>query len=196
MSLSSYADLQGAIASWLNTPDLAALIPDFIRLCEADLQRRVVHLYGMSSTANLVLNAGMAYLPDDFNGVVAVQCGKRLNFTPVDDFYALGVREGQPASYTLTGAQIAVQPAPVDGTVVTMTYKVRLDLLSGGPNWLFEAHPDVYLFGALAHAASFVEQDVRAAQWGQRYHEILDAIERDGIRLSGGSALQLKSSGV
>src|SRR5450432_4034024 len=41
MSLSNYTDLQASITAWLQRSDLAATIPDFIRLFEACANRRL-----------------------------------------------------------------------------------------------------------------------------------------------------------
>ena len=40
MALTTYSELQAAVASWLHRDDLTAQIPDFIRLAEADMQVR------------------------------------------------------------------------------------------------------------------------------------------------------------
>ncbi len=37
MAITTYTELQAAIASWLNRGDLTAQIPDFIALAEADI---------------------------------------------------------------------------------------------------------------------------------------------------------------
>ena len=39
MSLSNYADLKAAVATWVNREDLTTTIPDFIRLAEARVYR-------------------------------------------------------------------------------------------------------------------------------------------------------------
>ena len=44
MSITTYAELKTAIASWLNRDDLTSVIPDFIALTEAALNRDLRHL--------------------------------------------------------------------------------------------------------------------------------------------------------
>ena len=41
MALDTYTGLKASIADWLNRPDLTAVIPDFIVLCEAEAKRRL-----------------------------------------------------------------------------------------------------------------------------------------------------------
>jgi hypothetical protein len=39
MAISTYTDLKTSIASWLNRDDLTSVIPDFISLAEAGINR-------------------------------------------------------------------------------------------------------------------------------------------------------------
>ena len=52
MALSTYTELKATVADWLNRQDLAAQIPDFIRLLEVQVQRtlRVRQMLGEYTT--------------------------------------------------------------------------------------------------------------------------------------------------
>ena len=43
MSITTYSELKTAIANWLNRDDLTAVIPDFVSLVVADLNRKLRH---------------------------------------------------------------------------------------------------------------------------------------------------------
>ena len=43
MSITTYAELKSAIANWLLRDDLTSVIPDFIALAEADMNRAIRH---------------------------------------------------------------------------------------------------------------------------------------------------------
>ena len=43
MPITTYTELKAAIADFLNRDDLSAVVPTFISLAEADIQRRVRH---------------------------------------------------------------------------------------------------------------------------------------------------------
>lgn len=195
MSLANVEALKEAVANWLNRADLAVMIPDFIRLCEADLQRRVVHVMGMSSTATLLAASGGVTLPADFNGVMSAKARCRLGFVPPDVFYSYSEASGSPGQYTLIGDQMKLYPEPSDGETVTLVYRVKFAVLTSGTNWLLTNHPDAYLFGALAHAEPYIGEDIRLPLWKQKYEEALSSIESAGIRLTSGGSLQLKSNG-
>lgn len=195
MSLATYESLVAAIADWLNMPDLGVMIPDFVRLAEADLQRRVIHAQGMAATASLTTTAGAADLPATFNGVLTAKGQNRLRFIPPDVFFGYADASGTPCEYTLIADQMLLYPSPPDGTVITLVHKVKLALLTTGANWLLTNHPDAYLFGALVHAEPYIGKDIRAPMWSAKYENILRSIELDGIRLSSGGSLQLKSNG-
>ena len=70
MSITTYSELQQAIADWLERADLTARIPDFIALFEATANRRL-RLRQQEAVASLTPSAGAAALPADFLGARA-----------------------------------------------------------------------------------------------------------------------------
>src|SRR5579871_2673449 len=71
MALSSYSALQAAIADWLYRTDLAAAIPDFITLAEAQISRRLVMagpVRPMMGRADATIDSEFAAVPTDFMG--------------------------------------------------------------------------------------------------------------------------------
>lgn len=69
MSITTYAELQTAIADFLNRDDLTATIPTFIDLAEANFQRDVDHWRRETSTTTSV-NSRYSALPSDFSSLV------------------------------------------------------------------------------------------------------------------------------
>ena len=66
MSITSYAELQAAVADWMNRADLTAVIPSFIANAEARLNRRI-RCRAMETSTSLALNTeGQATLPADY----------------------------------------------------------------------------------------------------------------------------------
>ncbi len=43
MAVGTYAELKTSIADFLNRDDLTSAVPDFIKLAEADMNRKVKH---------------------------------------------------------------------------------------------------------------------------------------------------------
>jgi hypothetical protein len=54
---------------------------------------------------------------------------------------------GTPRFFTIEGSTITVRPA--DDTSLTLKYFQKIAPLSTTINWLFVAHPDLYLFGSM-----------------------------------------------
>src|SRR5262245_15894630 len=65
MAITTYAQLQTAIASWLARSDLTATIADFITLFEAAANRRL-RVRQMETSTNLTPSSGAATLPTDY----------------------------------------------------------------------------------------------------------------------------------
>jgi hypothetical protein len=66
---------------------------------------------------------------------------------------------------------------PADDGPVTLTYIRRIPPLAAGTNWLFAAHPDLYLFGALTEAQAFMADGEKVALWKTRRDELFAEIE-------------------
>ena len=66
MALSNYTELQAAVASWLNRNDLDSAIPDFVALCEADLNKRLRSPKNENIDTAFAVTARRTNLPSDF----------------------------------------------------------------------------------------------------------------------------------
>ena len=75
MPLSNYSELQASVADWINRDDLTDQIPDFITLCEASMQRRLL-TFNMEATTTLqtVANTATLAVPTGFNGAEVCRC--------------------------------------------------------------------------------------------------------------------------
>ena len=65
MALSNYTELQASIADTLNRDDLTAVIPDFVRLAEAQLNRVVRH-WRMEDRVIATVDSQYTALPTNF----------------------------------------------------------------------------------------------------------------------------------
>ncbi len=65
MSITTYSELKTAVANWLNRDDLTAVIPDFISLAEADMDRKVRH-WRMEKRATVQLDDQYSRVPSDW----------------------------------------------------------------------------------------------------------------------------------
>jgi hypothetical protein len=65
MALTTYAELKTSIGDWLNRADLTAVIPDFISLAEAQVER-TLRTRQMIVRANASFDAQYGAVPADF----------------------------------------------------------------------------------------------------------------------------------
>ena len=65
MAITTYAELQAAIADTLNRDDLTSAIPNFITLAEADMQRRLRH-WRQEKRSTAEIDTQYSAIPADF----------------------------------------------------------------------------------------------------------------------------------
>ena len=64
MSISTFAELKSSIADFLNRDDLTSVIPTFIKLAEADINRNVRH-WRMENRATAEVDSQYSAIPTD-----------------------------------------------------------------------------------------------------------------------------------
>lgn len=193
MALTTYAELQATIASWLARDDLTAYIPDFITLFEAAAARKL-KVRPQETTATLTPVSGVVTLPTDYLGHRRVTWTGNprveLAYLPPPAFQASWPTQpsGTPSAYTIEGSNLRLMP--LNDTDIEFDYYQRTAALSAGLNWLFTNHPDAYLFGSLCEANAFNKDVDPAGLWKARRDEVfqeialLDFNERSGMSMT------------
>lgn len=197
MSISNYADLQSAIADWLNRADLTARIPDFITLAEADLNR-TLRVRDMIVRATATISTQYTPLPTDYLQAETLQINTttvarthELVFKTPEQMRLERVRlyslPGEPRIFTSLGLLLEVGPTPDQPYQSEMAYYQRIPALSIGPNWLIAKNPDLYLYAALMHSAPYLQDDQKLQTWVAAYDRILARVESedDNAKFSG-----------
>jgi hypothetical protein len=193
MALTTYAELQSAIASWLARDDLTAYIPDFIRLFEAAAARKL-KVRPQEATVTLTPTSGVATLPTDYLGYRNVTWSgsptRGLSYVHPTIFagYA-NDGAGVPSVFTIKGESLLV--APTDDTALSFDYFQRTAALATGLNWLFTNHPDAYLFGSLCEANAFNKDVDPAGLWKARRDEVFDEIAKVDFNERSGMAVRV-----
>jgi len=190
----SYDGLKAVIADFLNRADLAAVIPDFITLAEAQMTRRLVgrqnhglpiprRLIGRSD-ADLLAGTEFVAVPGDFHGPVEFVLQENpeivldyLDPTTFQQWRRARALTGAPAYYTVVGGEFQLCPVADKAYTAELTYVRRFPALSGSTsNWILSDYPDAYLYGALVQAAPYLKDDGRVATWGSLFTTALDDI--------------------
>jgi hypothetical protein len=202
MPLTTYAELQTEVQTWLDRTDIAANVPSCIVLAESYFQRNL-RVRQMQASADLTTTAGVATLPTDFLGVIAL---RRMG-NPVTTLTPLGDEEfdrlhgsltsGTPNSYMIYGSTITI--APVDNvTTMRLRYYQKIPALSvsNTTNWLLTAYPDLYFYGALTEAELLAKDGSSGQGWKSRRDEVCQEIQMSEKFRAGAPGQQIRIQGL
>lgn len=204
-TVTDYSSLQSAIADYLNRQDLTSQIPMFIQFCEADLNTRL-RTREMIIRATTTNDDEFVRLPLDFLEAINLQLvggQSPLRFITLDEADIVNARQEftAPTFYSLMNGAIELVPAPATGADVEieMVYYGKITSLSESntTNWLLTRAPDVYLYGALTHAAPFLLDDQRIPVFGSIYAGRIQALNDEAQKsLHSGSPLVARTRRV
>ena len=204
MAIGTYAELQTAVANWLDRDDLTDRIPEFIALAEARFNR-VLRLRSMETKQTASTAAGQRNyaLPADYIQMRNFQLNTSpltvLSYVTPEIYDRLwgGSTSGIPRFYTILSDEVSLGPIP--GSVTTMEmlfYKWFTNLsTSNVRNWLLTYAPDVYLYASMLEAEPFIMNDARVPLWGQALDRaVSDLQEQDNKDRHSGSALRVMNT--
>lgn len=187
MAISTKTELETAVAAWLRRPSAASLIPDWITLCEKDMQRRLkVGDQELSATLTTTANVTTVALPAGLTKVRRLRFlynGQYRDLWPV----ALAPSDvgnsdvpGPPIAVSMQGSNFVVRPTPNDAYSMPIDYYGKFTPLSSDDptNWILTDHPDAYLYGTLLQSAPYLGTDQRLPLWQAGYENALEGIER------------------
>jgi hypothetical protein len=209
MAITNYTNLQTTIADFLNRDDLTAVIPTFIQLAEAQMNREIRH-YNMEQRATGQQSGGDQWMqiPNDWLETIRLhviaQGTSPVTLTSraaMADIRAKNedVSTKTPYLYCHSDSQFELYPTPSEDMDFELLYYQKIDNLSSTTttNWLLEDAPDVYLYGALLHSAPYLADDARVAVWGQMYAAAVQNVNMSSEKARySGSGMALKVRGL
>jgi hypothetical protein len=187
MALSNYAQLQESVANWLwDRTDLAGRIPDFIAMAESNFNHEL-RVRQMEAQDTITLTDGVGALPDDYLAWrhVYADASPLRSLEATDPDWAFTKYTDQAATdpwfFYISGSSIYTRP--VCSSDLIMLYYARIPPLAENPagNWLLSACSDGYLYGALLHAAPFLDDDQRIQTWGTLRNEAIALLRQSDI---------------
>ena len=202
MPLDSYTNLKAEIADWLDDDSLEDKIDTFIDIAEARFWEELrIRETMQRQTAALSTSSRYLALPTGFRKMRQL----RLLTTPVP----AGLREvtesqlndricataGRPAWFSVEG-EIEFDRVADQAYTAEMKFYGALEPLSedNETNGLLQRAPDIYLWGALAMAEPWVENDARIATWNGFYIERRDKLNANDRDLSGPLVSRVRGS--
>ena len=181
MSITNYTELKTAVADWLNRDDISdARITDFIQMAE----NRIFHVLRvppMEKYANLTTDSeGKVTVPGDFLEAKDVLFNsKPLDRISTTEFYARDATQGTPISFMRETIYLRFWPTPTADNAVKMVYYALPTALSGSnaSNAVFAMSPELYLYGALVAAGTYLGAPVEKMQvWSESFNDTMQRL--------------------
>lgn len=204
MAISTYSELNTAVANWLDRDDLTDRIPEFIALCEARFNRLLrIRAMEYKQTASTVAGQRNLALPTGFIQMRNLQ----MNASPIvpmqyvtpeiyDRLYG-STSTGTPEMYTIIADEMQLGPIPASAQTIEMLFYKKFNALTivDTTNWMITNAPDVYLYGCLLEAEPFIMNDPRVQLWATAFKQaITDMQEQDNKDRHSGSALRVMNT--
>lgn len=198
MAITTYAELQTALADWSHRTDLTARLPDFIRLAESGfnsiLQARVQEV---DTDLVAVIDSRYIALPSNFYEarflwITEWEPRDEVIFKlPEQLIVGSLIATGSPEHYTIDGTNLAFDYVADKPYTFTFRHTVAFALSdSMTTNWLLTTHPDLYLNAAMVQLAIYT-QDLKMLQvWKPMYEQILQDVFNKETRIKGLAQLE------
>lgn len=196
MAITTYAELKSAIADWLNRDDLDAVIPTFISLAEAVLNRQVRAPEMVARTA-VTIDSEYEQRPADWLETIRYQISTDpitvLEFVTPQEAIIQKTKystNGTPLFFSTVGTQFQHVPAPDTSYTGELLYYSKIPALSdeNTTNWLLDRNPDIYLYAALVQTAPYLREDERVAVWAGIYDRLMEDFRVSNERAKTGSS--------
>lgn len=197
MAISTFAELKTAAASWLHdsSTTLAAIIPDFVALAEADI-RKDVSCRAMESLATGTLTGETLAYPTRFLEARRLTVNGDVYSFETPETYAYRVDSGSTARiFTVIGESIYILGG-TSGDTYTLLYRAAFAPLSaaGDTNWLLTNHPETYLRATLKHGWAYLENDPAAQREQALYMAAVNRVNTEAARAAVFGPLSVRSS--
>lgn len=202
MAVDTYDNLINEAITWIHRADISTTQAKvFCTLAEAEFNRSLAisPVRGQEDSTSIATSGVSVALPSDFLGarsVSYVNSGVRVALQQIAPEQLSGdTTTGEPAYYAIIGAKVNLKPAPNASYTVDIDYHKKVPSLSASvsTNWLQLAAPDLYLFGILTAASTWIVDDPRVPMWKAAYEQALSKMQTaDSRDRWNGSAMQVR----
>jgi hypothetical protein len=180
MAIANYSDLKAAIVLWAKRTDLTDVIPNFITIAEARINRSFTpraqeqedELTTVAGTRYVTLPSGVinpiglwlkAYLPrQKLTQCLPEELPVRTNVSGYPEYWAIDV------------GNIAFDKLALSAWTFDFRYLKTMTLSDAAPtNYVLTNDPDLYLWSSMVEASTYMRDDAAAAMYEQRFQEAL-----------------------
>jgi len=219
MAIGTYAELQTAVANWLDRGDLTERIKEFIDLAEARMNR-VLRLQLMVNIDTTTLGGAAALVAGTRDYALPSGYLQMIDFALTTDPITplsyitpenmnrmwAGSQLGIPRAYTILSNNssgtptptVRLGPSPAGAYTYSMMFYKKIEALGTGNTTeaMLTDNPDIYLYGALMEAEPFLMNDARVQLWATAYQEaVANLQEQDNKDRHSGSAMRVMNTG-
>lgn len=204
MQFSNYAAFREAVQTLLDGDDVSqsdlsvATLDLIIGTGEIRIYRDI-RSSTQDTALSLTVTSNVATMPADFiefKGSPYVAGFDTSIYAPweaVQNLIQTGADVGTHAAYFSFEGDTAIFYPALNGLTVSGRYYKRFNDISTGLNALFNRHPDIFLYAALAESAPFLGEMTRLSIWEQKYASLIhSANEQERRRVTRGSKLQTR----
>ena len=179
----TYSELIDKAATWAHRSDLAPLMPTFVELAEAKINR-ALRVRQMEGALTGTINAGNEIpLPADFQAVKTLYPVAFKNARIIPQTLEAVINSarvsGTPTLYAVTATALRFDGT---GDVGGVYFKRIPGLQANGANWLSEASPDLYLWSVLAEVAAYTLDTNQGAFYSAKAAEAMQNIQNADSR--------------
>ena len=192
MAITTYAELQTAIADDLARSDLTSFIPDFITMAENVLnygseEIEPLRVREMETVGTVTMAAGVGTVPTGFlqhiRAVEGTTSRSLLNYITADAAEKLYPTRssGIPTSFSIIGSNLYTYP--LTDNSIELTYYSVIPALSGSntTNWLLTKAPGVYLRAALVMANGFIKNTAQMSLQAEMARGLIGGMNRSDM---------------
>ena len=188
--ITSYGTLATAVSDYLERPDLAGFVPNFIQNCEQKLYKKM-KIRGTEADFSVVIASSVAALPANYLSAKHLYISTspshpmgRMNLKNLLSQYPRGADTGLPDFYARQANNLIFGPAPDSNYTVAGVYYTKLTVLAiaqsgSSTNYFVDNAPELLLYGSLLEAEPFIKNDPRIAVWRSFYEEAYSTLEMD-----------------
>jgi hypothetical protein len=201
MAISTYAELQTAVASWAHRSDLTSIIPDLILVAEKRIYR-TLRIRKMETALSSTISSGVISVPSDYLALKSAYVDgsptsplSRSSVQKIYEDYPTRSADGKPVLIAREGTSFIFGPYPDSGYTIKGIYYALPTSIQTSANAVFTANPDLYLFASMCEAARYVKDKEMLAYWETQLTQVMADLDAESDdEMASGSGLAVKAS--
>jgi len=183
MALANYSDLQASAVDWMERAGQAGQAPDWIKLAEAKLNRKLgaveveASLNSVAASRNIDITSLSIVEPIALFISPPSENEREIQPQANGTYPLMEVTEAQPRIYSIVGTNIQFDRIADQVYPFRFVYRERFALSDSAPtNWLLTNHPDVYLAATLMWGAGYNQDWQNGPVWKSMLDEAIPEI--------------------